>query len=1074
MTDSFDTIIIRDFNVTMSLPKVGNTIMNVWDVKNIFTKSLEQTKKCDEFVFYDGPPFATGLPHYGHLLASFLKDTMGRYQTQNKKYVSRRFGWDCHGLPIEHEVNKMVGYEKAKTLPINEYNDLCRGIVNKYSKEWRGTMNAIGRWVDMDDDYKTMDIDFMNSLWYVHSELFKRGFISQQFKIMRHSTTLETTISNSEADNYIEISERTIIAKMRVVDSDEYLLIWTTTPWTLPSNLGVCVNDNIDYVLIHDTVRDEKYWVAETCLSILYGKKKKNHKYTLIKKIKGLELVGTNYEPLFPYFSHLKNDTPQLFTVISDNYVSDSSGTGLVHIAPGFGEDDFRVCVKFGLISREGRNLVCPMGKNGVFNDTVGAYSGKFYRDCIEDIVSELKTRKLVVKAEMIEHRVAVCPRSDTPLVFMPSKGWFIDAPRIKEKMMELNKDVRWVPEHVGKTRFNNWLSTTRDWNYSRTRVWGTPIPIWVSDDGKEMYVVGSKEELEKLTGTEIKDLHRDHIDHLTFEINGKTLRRIPEVFDCWFESGSMPFAQNGYPYKTDQLPRVADFIAEGLDQTRGWFYTLLVIFTAIRGESPYKNVIVNGIVCAEDGKKMSKRLRNYPDPNEIINELGADPVRMYMICSPASHGENLNFSKNEVIKMNGSVFIPLYNGLKFFLEYTNVFHDKGMNVCDYLGYEPKNFMDKWFLSSVNILADKIKKSMDKYELFKIGPELVKFVDRMNNVYIKLNRNRFKCKHGDIEDTGVCLATCYKVMKTFAVISAPFMPFFSEFMYQNISDKVPVYRKESVHLEFYDENTNYESINEDIDNVVNKMITIIEKIRMMRTKVNLSMRKPIKYIRLGSFDDISKSFSDVTEYIKHECNSFEIEFVILTNDNVKYNIIIDRKMCGKTLKRKSGGFSKYVQSLSQEDIIELNKNEKIIFDDIELVKDTHYSVIKSVVTEDKKYEESEYDMSLGLMIGMCTIQDKQTEAYFMARTFVTKIQQSRKDAGLHPWNKINIYYEFYSFDINDLVKDGWSYIMDTIEYPVKSVDEIDNPDENKIFEKVYNLFEDDSDEMKVRIILYKQ
>ncbi len=600
-------------NTSFSFVETEKKSIAFWKEKNIFKKSLENTKDKKPYIFYDGPPFATGLPHHGHLVGSILKDIIPRYFTMNGRYVERRFGWDCHGLPIEHEIDKKLGMstqEAVAKLGIKGYNDECRGIVQRYTSEWEKTITRIGRWVDFENDYKTMDPDFMESVWWVFKELWNKDLIYKGTKVMPFSTALGTILSNFEAgQNYQDVQDPAVTVLFKAQDTGDdntYYAAWTTTPWTLPSNLGLCVGADIDYVKIKDHDLNIFIYMAEARVE-LYSKKRN---LEVLERIKGSELKGKKYEPLFPYFKDFAAEGA--FQIFNDAYVTTDSGTGIVHTAPSFGEDDNRIMKEADI-----HLYACPIDDAGKFTEEVSDYQGVYVKEADKQIQKDLKTRGVLWDQGVLVHSYPMCYRSDTPLLYKAIPSWYVNVEKIKAQLLTSNAEINWVPEHIKDGRFGKWLEGARDWAISRNRIWGTPLPIWINDITERQICIGSIEELNKLTGKITTDLHRENVDDLTFSLDGEegVYRRIPEVLDCWFESGSMPYAQLHYPFENAEVFAEgfpAEFIAEGLDQTRGWFYTLTILSTALFQKPAFKNVIVNGMVLAKDGKKMSKRLKLY------------------------------------------------------------------------------------------------------------------------------------------------------------------------------------------------------------------------------------------------------------------------------------------------------------------------------------------------------------------------------------------------------------------------------------------------------------------------------
>ncbi len=564
-------------------------ILSRWDKEETFKKSLENRKGSEEYVFYDGPPFATGLPHYGHLLAGTIKDIIPRYQTMRGHYVERRFGWDCHGLPVEYEVEQdlqISGKRQIEDLGVGKFNEVCRSIVLRYTGEWRKIVSRMGRWVDFDNDYKTMDSTYMESIWWVFKSLYDRQLVYKGYKVLPYCPRCSTPLSNFEANQgYEEVKDPAITIRFKVSGTDdEYILAWTTTPWTLPSNMALAVGEDITYVRIHE--KDAVYYLAEDRVGDYYKNESQIEK---MDKVRGSELVGLQYEPLFSYFEDKKEEGA--FKVYSADFVSTEEGTGIVHIAPGFGEDDAN------LGRQKGIPAVCPVDQEGRFTDLVADYAGREVKEADADIIRKLKRDGKLVHKTTISHSYPHCWRCDTALIYRSVSTWFVKVEQIKDRLLETNKKTKWIPSHIRDGRFGNWLEGARDWAISRNRFWGTPLPIWESADGEDQMVFGSIDEIEKASGRKLDDLHKHVVDDIVVKAeDGREFRRVPEVLDCWFESGAMPYAQAHYPFENkERFERnfPADFIAEGLDQTRGWFYTLMVLSTALFDKPAFRHVVL-------------------------------------------------------------------------------------------------------------------------------------------------------------------------------------------------------------------------------------------------------------------------------------------------------------------------------------------------------------------------------------------------------------------------------------------------------------------------------------------------
>ncbi|KAG5547967.1 hypothetical protein RHGRI_013605 [Rhododendron griersonianum] len=744
-----------------SFPKQEEKIMQWWEEIKAFETQLERTKHLPEYIFYDGPPFATGLPHYGHILAGTIKDVVTRYQTMRGHHVTRRFGWDCHGLPVEFEIDTKLGIktrDDVLKMGIGNYNDECRSIVTRYVGEWEKVVARTGRWIDFKNDYKTMDLKFMESVWWVFSQLFDKGLVYRGFKVMPYSTGCKTPLSNFEANsNYKEVSDPEIMAAFPIVDDPEgtAFVAWTTTPWTLPSNLALCVNANFVYVKVRNKFNGKTYIVAESRLSELpvektrkampngtandsersnsttkgsSGGKSKSmvDTYEVLDKFSGAALVGTKYVPLFEYFVEFSDVA---FRVLADNYVTSDSGTGVVHMAPAFGEDDYRVCIENQVINK-GESLIVAVDDDGCFTGRITDFSGRYIKDADKDIIQADKGR--LVKSGSLTHSYPFCWRSDTHLIYRAVPSWFVAVEKLKDQLLENNKQTYWVPDFVKEKRFHNWLENARDWAVSRSRFWGTPLPVWTSDDGEETIVMDSIDKLEKLSGVKVADLHRHKIDHISIPSSRGpsfgVLRRVEDVFDCWFESGSMPYAYIHYPFENVELFEKnfpGHFVAEGLDQTRGWFYTLMVLSTALFGKPAFRNLICNGLVLAEDGRKMSKRLKNYPSPMEVINDYGADALRLYIINSPVVRAEPLRFKKDGVFGVVKDVFLPWYNAYRFLVQNAKRLEVEGLApfipVDKVTLQQSSNVLDQWINSATLSLVHFVQQEMDAYRLYTVA-----------------------------------------------------------------------------------------------------------------------------------------------------------------------------------------------------------------------------------------------------------------------------------------------------------------------------------------------------------------
>lgn len=991
-----DTEVNESENTSFSFVESEHKILNFWKEKNIFQKSLEQTKAKQPYIFYDGPPFATGLPHHGHLLAGTLKDIVPRYWTMKGRYVERRFGWDCHGLPIEHEIDKKLGmsaHDAVKKLGVKGYNDECRGIVQRYTSEWEKTVTRLGRWVDFENDYKTMDPNFMESVWWVIKSLWDKNLIYQGTKVVPFSTALGTVLSNFEASsNYQDVQDPAVTVLFKVKDRDFYIAAWTTTPWTLPSNLALCMGAEIEYVKIHDKDRDVKFIIAKDRVEA-YSKKRN---FEVLETFKGSDLKGLRYEPLFPYFNNLFDKGA--FVVLNDAYVTTSDGTGIVHIAPAFGEDDNRVMKEHGL-----HFLVCPVDDAGKFESSVSDFSGRHVKEADKDIIKKLKDENKLYDQGVLVHSYPFCPRSDTPLIYKAIPSWYVKVEEIKDRLLQSNAQINWTPSHIKEGRFGKWLEGARDWSISRNRIWGTPIPLWINDKSKKVYCVGSIEELHKLTGTKVSDLHREFVDDLTFTLAGEegTYRRVPEVLDCWFESGSMPYAQLHYPFENKAMFEQgfpAEFIAEGLDQTRGWFYTLTVLSTALFDKPAFKNVIVNGIVMAEDGKKMSKRLKNYTAPDELMETFGADALRLYLINSGLVKGEEQRFADAGVKDMVRKALLPWYNSFKFFQTYAEV--DGWSPVKNFKTSD--NIVDRWLLSNLQTLKKNIAKEMEEYHLYNVVPALFTFIEDLTNWYIRLNRARF-WGEGLTDDKCAAYSTLYTAIRELTISMAPFSPFFSEHVFQELRKLNPA-EAESVHLCTYPV-ADEKLINSDLEDAVGRMQQLILLGRQKRNLVNIKVKTPMRSLTIIHKDQkLLDEINKLADYIKVELNVKEVKLSTKEEEFINLFAKPNLPVLGKKLGKDMGKYKALIEKLSSAQLNELEVKGSIVLDGV--------SFDPSEILIFREAKAGTQAMSNRLIsIDMDTTLDQNLIDEGLAREVVNRIQKSRKDLNFNVGDRIIVHYQ---------------------------------------------------------------
>ncbi len=977
----------------VAFPQMEEEVLAFWQAQDTFAKSLKKNEGGERYTFYDGPPFATGLPHYGHLLAGTIKDIVPRYQTMRGKYVERRFGWDTHGLPIEalaQEALGVAGAPEIKQLGIDKFNEQCRSMVLKYVSEWKKTVTRMGRWVDFDHDYKTMDPTFMETIWWVFKQLWNQGRVYRSHRIMPYSWKLSTPLSNFEAgNNYKDVQDPTVTVRTRALtaesevlknllaaESTVYLLVWTTTPWTLPENLMICAGAKIEYVAVRDVTDETKpiYIMAQARLNTIF---KKPEQYEVAATFMGDALKGVTYEPIFPYFAEKKS--AGAFRVLNDDYVTTDDGVGLVHIAPAYGEDDFRVCQEVGM-----KEIVDPLDDACAFTAQIPEFQGRFCKDCDKDLIKWLKTNGKLVHQSTIVHSYPFCDRTDTPLIYRAIDAWYVRVEDLHERLAKNNATVHWTPDYVGEKRFGNWLEEARDWNISRNRFWGSCIPVWVNDeDPNDMICVGSVKELEELSGEKVTDLHKHFIDKIVIKKDGKTYHRTPEVLDCWFESGSMPYAQQHYMGEGDASQFFpADFIAEGLDQTRGWFYTLMVLGTCLFDKSPYRNVVVNGLILAEDGKKMSKRLKNYPDPTLMLNTYGADAIRLYMIYSPVVRAENLKFSENGVKQLMRDLLIPWWNAYSFFVTYANV---DGFNEPEVTFPKSDNVLDKWIVSSMETLIADVTTAMDQYELQKAIRPFVKFIEDLTNWYIRRSRRRF-WKSTDDGDKKSAYQTLRYVLVQLSKVAAPFTPFIAEEIYRNLKG---VSDPESVHLcDFPTANAVARDL--PLEARMADVQAAVELGRRLRADNDLKVRQPLSAMKLAGGD-----VAGLEALIEDELNVKSVQFVAdeteLCDVSYKANFKTLGKKCGPKMKAVAA-------AIAQTKTVPFDcEGFTITADDVLVTRSPKAGLV--VANEGS------------VVVGLETALTPELVAEGLAREFVSHVQAMRKEADFEVTQRIHLTVE---------------------------------------------------------------
>lgn len=969
----------------VQLPKQEEEILRFWDENKVFEKSIAAASGKKTYNFYDGPPFATGLPHYGHIMAGVLKDIMPRYWTMKGYSVPRRFGWDCHGVPVEHEISKAHGLESRKqiiAMGVDKYNAACRSIVQRYSNEWKSTVKRVGRWVDMDQAYFTMDISFMQSVWWVFQELWNKGLIYEGHKVVPYSTGLSTPLSNFEANlNYKQVQDPAIYVTFPVKELENTsFLAWTTTPWSLPSNLALAIHPKIDYVRVKEKASGHHYILAKPLLASVF--KNPDAELESTESISPEKLLGMTYEPIFHYFKDKAKEGA--FRVIFSDHVTTDAGSGIVHMAPAYGEDDYYACLKAGI------TLVNPVDDDGMFTDEVPDYQGRRVKEADKDLIADLKKRGRLFKQETLMHSYPFCWRTDTPLIYRAVSSWFVAVEKIKDRMVENNKTTSWVPDHLRDGRFGNWLENARDWAISRNRFWGTPLPIWRNAEG-EVICVGSRDELEKLSGKKIDDLHIEFIGSVEIPSpTGKSpLKQVGGVLDCWFESGSMPYAQWGYP-KThaqefkDHFP--ADFIAEGLDQTRGWFYTLMVIGTALFDRAPYKNVVVNGLILAEDGKKMSKSLKNYPDPMVVLGQHGADALRLYLIDSPVVKAQELRFSEQGVKDVVRKILLRWWNSYSFFVNYANTDHFRPQGDA----YKSQNILDQWILSRLHSLIENTQTEMSHYRIYNVVPGLLQFIEDLTNTYIRFNRSHF-WQEGMPEDKRLAYETLYETLLTLSKLMAPFAPFLAEVTYQNLSQVHPQ-RKESVHLEAFPE-AHAELKKPELERAVQAMEALVLLGRNYREKISVKAKIPLRSMTIIHREEkILANLKQFEPYFQGELNIQQIHYSSREDDFIQISAKANFPALGPRLGPKMKQVAQGIQKLKLEDLLRLEAGETLSVEG-ESITLADLEIRRSARTDHPNISTHQW---VSIEVDPTVTPEQIREG--LAREIIRKIQAARKSA----------------------------------------------------------------------------
>jgi len=989
----------------VNFPTLEQKVLDFWNSNDIFRKSIAKREGQPEFVFYDGPPFATGLPHFGHFVPGTIKDIIPRYQTMKGRKVERRFGWDCHGLPVEYEMEKELGISGRRQIEeygVAKFNEACRSIVLRYTSEWRKVVTRLGRWVDFDNDYKTMEPDYMETIWWVIRQLWDKGLLYEGHYILPYCPRCSTVLSNFELNlgGYEEVHDPAITVKFRAADKKvggdgrTYFLAWTTTPWTLPSNLGLALGPDIEYVKVEDG--DEFYVMAKERLEAYY---KSPDSYRIVGSWRGRELKGLSYEPLFPYFKDI--DAKGAFKTYNADYVSTEDGTGIVHIAPGFGEDDYAV------LKGTDVPVLCPIDGECRFTSEVTDYEGRFVKDADKEIIRRLKEEGKVVKHDQYLHSYPHCYRCHSPLIYRAISSWFVNIEKVKPSMIAANNQIYWMPDHVKTGRFGKWLEGAREWAISRNRFWGNPIPIWKCDECDEMKCIGSRDELETLSGKRPDDLHKHFVDEITFpctSCGGKgTMRRVPEVLDCWFESGSMPYGQNHYPFENKERFEAgfpAEFICEGLDQTRGWFYTLTVLGAALFDSPAFKHVVVNGLVLAEDGKKMSKSLRNFTDPNEVINKFGADALRLFLMHSAVVKAEDLKYTDDGVRDVLKSIIIPLWNAYSFFVTYANIDGASPTGAPD----DPGNPLDRWILSEAERLVSEVTAELDRYDMQRAIDPIVEFIDLLNNWYIRRSRRRFWRSENDL-DKAQAYQTLYAVFMTLIKVAAPVIPFITDAIYRNLKQKDA---PESVHLLDYPEAR--DAIRDrELETKMKITRQAVSMGRAIRSMHNLKIRQPLKALHLVTRNtEEKKILREMEDIIREELNVKEVIFRENEEDLVVYRAKPNYPVLGRMLGKDMKAAAEKIEALSPREVQELMEGTTLSIDLGSRMLDLTNEHVP-VQRDERENLKVLNEGSLTVALDPEVTEDLRQEG--IIRDLIRVVQNLRKESGFDVTDRISLFLQ---------------------------------------------------------------
>ncbi len=974
-------------------------VAEVWKEKNIIQKNFDMNKGKRYFTFYDGPPTANGMPHAGHIITRVMKDIIPRYKVMKGYRVIRKAGWDTHGLPVELEIEKKLGIsgkEQIEEYGVEKFVKECKESVFKYVHIWEEMTNKVGYWVDMKHPYITYDNKYIESVWWALKELWNKGLLFEGHKVMPYCPRCGTALSSHEvAQGYKDVKDLTCVAKFKVVGEDKYILAWTTTPWTLPSNLALCVNKAYEYadckvnVGTEEEPKYEVYVVAKELAPTVF----KDMEYEVLRTYKGEELLGTKYEQLMP-FAKVEG---KAFVVIHGDYVTLTDGTGIVHIAPAYGEDD-------SLVSKQNDiAFVNLVDKNGKFVDEVEPWKGRWVRDCNEDICAWLKSENKLFSKQKVEHSYPHCWRCDTPLLYYPKESWFVGMSKLRDQLVANNDKVNWYPETIKKGRFGNFLENVIDWGISRDRYWGTPLPIWTCECGHQE-CIGSIAELKEkgINVPEDIELHKPYIDdvHLKCPECGKEMKRAKEVIDCWFDSGSMPFAQWHYPFENEEMFKnnfPAQYISEAIDQTRGWFYTLTALGTALFNKTPFENCIVLGHVLDGKGQKMSKSKKNGVDPLVLLDTVGADATRWYFYTGSAPWLSS-RLSIENVQESQRGFLSTLWNVYSFYVLYAEI--DK-FNPLEYKEYKSENVMDKWIISKLNTLVKTVDKKLESYDITGAGYEIEGFTDELSNWYVRRNRERFWAQELTDEKIGAYV-TLYRVLTTLVKVAAPFVPFITDEIYNNLVCSLDKDAPESVHLCYWPE-VNEDEVDEKLEKEMDLAYKIVQLGRSARNSENIKNRQPLSEM-LISVDNLPEYYGNI---VKEELNVKKVVLGADMSEYVDFEIKPNLPVLGKEYGRLIPRIKQEIAKKNQMDLankVKSGKVEPIMIDDVEIDLDSNNLL---VTMQGKEGFAFAGEGEIGVVLDTHITEELKEEGY--VREVLSKVQNMRKDKGFEVLDRINLF-----------------------------------------------------------------